>query len=132
MSTRYTAAIVGCGGIGHAHMEGYDQFDSIEVIGAVDPIETAREQYREAFGIPHAYASGEEMMKEIKPDIVSVCVWHLLHPDMTIAAAEGGAKAVICEKPMAIGVGDAERMIDACTATGTRLVISHQHRLTHG
>lgn len=132
MSRKYTAAIVGCGGIGHAHMEGYEQFDNIEVIGAVDPVETAREQYREAFGIPHAFESVETMMAEIKPDIVSVCVWHLLHPAMTIAAARGGAKAVICEKPMSIGVGDAEKMIEACNATGTKLVISHQRRFTPG
>ena len=90
MSAKYTAAIVGCGGIGHAHMEGYQQFDNIEVTGAVDPIETARQQYMDEFGIPNGYSSVGEMMADIKPDIVSVCVWHLLHPDMTISAARGG------------------------------------------
>ncbi len=132
MSTKYTAAIVGCGGIGHAHMEGYQPFDNIDVIGAVDPVETARRQYMDEFGIPNGYASVDAMMADIKPDIVSICVWHLLHPAMTISAARGGAKAVICEKPMAIGVGDAERMIEACDAAGTKLVISHQRRFTPG
>ena len=46
----------------------------------------------------------EEMLEKAKPDIVSVCTWHLLHPAPTIAAANAGVRAVICEKPMAIGM----------------------------
>ena len=53
-------------------------------------------------------------------------------PPPTIAAAKGGAKAVICEKPMAIGMGAADSMVDGCTENGTKLVISHQRRFTPG
>ena len=129
---RYTAAIVGCGSIGNAHMEGYTLIADIEVIAVCDPSLPARKTYMDEYGIGGEFESVAEMMAQAKPDIVSVCTWHLLHPAPTIAAAKGGAKAVICEKPMAIGMGAADSMVDGCTENGTKLVISHQRRFTPG
>ena len=129
---RYTAAIVGCGSIGNAHMEGYNLIDDIEVIAVCDPSLPARKTYMDVYGIEGEFESVAEMMAQAKPDIVSVCTWHLLHPAPTIAAAKGGAKAVICEKPMAIGMGAADSMVDGCAENGTKLVISHQRRFTPG
>ena len=135
MPAKYTAAIVGCGGIGQAHMEGYSLVDGVEVVAVADPVAEARARYVEEV-YPHlnlqGFESAEEMLAEARPDIVSVCTWHLLHPAPTIAAAAAGVKAVICEKPMAIGLGAADRMVDACEASGTRLVVSHQRRFTRG
>ncbi|MBI2504275.1 MAG: Gfo/Idh/MocA family oxidoreductase [Candidatus Latescibacteria bacterium] len=132
MSRKYTAAIVGCGSIGHAHMEGYRLVDEVEVVAVADPLEAGRRQYMKEYGIPQGYATVEELLAQAKPDLVSVCTWHLLHPAPTIAAARAGVKGVICEKPMAIGVGAANRMVEACQASGTKLVISHQRRFTPG
>lgn len=132
MSTQYKAAIVGCGSIGHAHMEGYQLVDEVEVVAVADPVPAARQRYIEQYGIPQQYDTVEEMLAQAQPDIVSVCTWHLLHPAPTIAAAQAGVKAVICEKPMAIGMEAADAMVDACAASGTKLVISHQRRFTPG
>ncbi|NKB66820.1 MAG: hypothetical protein GKR89_07160 [Candidatus Latescibacteria bacterium] len=131
MSAKYTAAIVGCGDIGHAHMAGYNLVDEVDVVAVVDPNEQARNQYAAEYGIGQSYATVEEML-QTPPDIVSVCTWHPLHPECTIAAARAGVKAVICEKPMAIGLGLADSMVEACAESGTKLVISHQRRFTLG
>lgn len=130
----YRAAIVGCGSIGHAHMDGYQLVDGVDVVAIADPVAEAREHYVEQYpdlGLQQ-YATVEQMLEQAKPDIVSVCTWHLLHPAPTIAAARAGVKAVICEKPMAIGIGAADSMVDVCAASGTKLVISHQRRFTPG
>ena len=132
MSKTYKVAIVGCGGIGHAHMDGYSRLDNVEVIAAVDPLEAARQTYIGHYDIPKGYASIEEMLEHEKPDIVSVCTWHLLHPAPTIAAAKAGVPGIICEKPMAIGMAAADSMVDACEASGSKLIISHQRRFTPG
>jgi predicted dehydrogenase len=134
MPAKYTAAIVGCGSIGHAHMDGYALVDDVDVVAVADPVAEARDNYLEEFEHLHlqAYDTVEAMLAEARPDIVSVCTWHLLHPAPTIAAATAGVKAVICEKPMAIGMADADAMVDACAASGTKLVISHQRRFTKG
>ena len=132
MSPKYTAAIIGCGSIGHAHMDGYNLVDEVEVIAVAYPVAAAREQYVQKYGKLQEYDTVERLLAEARPDIVSVCTWHGLHPQPTIAAAEAGVRAVICEKPMAIGMGAADSMIDACAASGTKLVVSHQRRFTPG
>ena len=132
MSKSYTAAIVGCGSIGHSHMQGYELVDDVEVIAVVDPLKPARYQYVEEYGIPQQYPTIEAMLEKARPDIVSVCTWHLLHPPQTIAVAQAGVKGIICEKPMAIGLGAADSMVQACRTSGTKLVIGHQRRFTPG
>ena len=116
-------------------MEGYALVDEVEVVAVADPVAEARDRYVEEV-YPHlnlqGFESTERMLAEARPDIVSVCTWHLLHPGPTIAAAEAGVKGVICEKPMAIGLGAADRMVEACEASGTKLVVSHQRRFTKG
>ena len=132
MSPRYSAAILGCGDIGHAHAEGYRLNPEVDIVAVVDPLEVARRQFQLEYGVEHAYASVEEMLDARTPDIVSVCTWHLLHAPLTIAAARAGARAVICEKPMAIGMGEVDAMISACDGAGAKLVIGHQRRFTPG
>lgn len=130
---RYKAAIVGCGGIAHAHMQGYSLVDSVEVVACVDPIPEARQMYMDDWGIPNSYATLEECANDAEPDIVSVCTWHLLHDPVTAEAATyPSIKAIICEKPMAIGMGRANRMVESCDANDVKLVISHQRRFTPG
>ena len=130
-SQRRTAAIVGCGDIAHHHVTGYQQ-EGVELVAFVDPLPVARDQFVAEYGTGKGYASLQEMFAEVKPDLVSVCAWHLLHAPLTIEAAAAGVQGIICEKPMAVGMAAADRMIEACEASGTRLAISHQRRFTLG
>ena len=128
----YRVGIIGCGSIARSHADGYLRVANAEMVAVADPHPVAREQFCEEFGIPNAYPSVEEMVQKENLHIVSVCTWHLLHPDCTVGAANGGVPGVICEKPMAIGLGEADRMLDACEKNGTKLVVSHQRRFTPG
>ena len=133
MSKKYKAAIVGCGSIGQAHMQGYERLDNVDVVAVVDPLEPARKMYMDEYGIPSGYATVGEMLEKSEPDIVSVCVWHLLHDTVTAEVAIGpSVKGIICEKPMAIGMGRADAMVDVCEANDVKLAISHQRRFTPG
>ncbi|MEC9293467.1 MAG: Gfo/Idh/MocA family oxidoreductase [Chloroflexota bacterium] len=133
MSKKYNAAIVGCGSIAQAHMQGYERLDNVDVVAVVDPLEPARKMYMDKYGIPNGYATVQEMLAKSEPDIVSVCVWHLLHDTVTAEVAIGpSVKGIICEKPMAIGMGRADAMVDICEANEVKLAISHQRRFTPG
>ena len=132
MADRYKLGIIGCGGMGHRHMKGYQMIEGIDFTAVADTHKDTREEFREEYGFERAYANYEEMLRVEELDLVSVCTWHLLHPPATIAAAEAKVKGIICEKPMAIGLGDADRMLSACEANGTKLVIGHQRRFTPG
>jgi predicted dehydrogenase len=65
---------------------------------------------------------GEEL------EIVSVCTWHGSHAPITIDACKAGLKGVLCEKPMATCLGDADGMLEAAAASGTKIAIGHQGR----
>jgi len=133
MSKQYKAAIVGCGSIGQAHMQGYQRLDNVDVVAVADPLEPARNMYMNDYGIPQGYATVAEMLEKAQPDIVSVCVWHLLHDTVTAEVAAGpSVEGIICEKPMAIGLGRADAMVDVCEANDVKLAISHQRRFTPG
>lgn len=62
-------------------------------------------------GIPRAYGSYEEMLADPDIDIVYNPLPNHLHVDYTLAAARNG-KHVLCEKPVALSLADAERLKD--------------------
>jgi predicted dehydrogenase len=132
MPKTYRVGIVGCGSIARSHASGYLRVENVQMVAAADPHPFAREYFCEEFGVQNAYASLEEMCKSESLDIVSICVWHLLHPDCTIDVSNLGVPGIICEKPMAVGLGEAERMLSVCQENGTKLVVSHQRRFTPG
>jgi predicted dehydrogenase len=68
------------------------------------------------------------MMAKERPDIVSVCSWDPMHAEMTIAASTFRPKAILCEKPMAVSLGEADAMVIACERNGVKLAIGHQRR----
>jgi len=133
MTNKYTVAVVGAGSISQAHMNGYNINDKdISVEAVVDPVENARKIFMDQYDIKKSYSSMEELFQDFIPDIVSICTWHALHHEQTIEAAKAGVKAIICEKPMSIGSGPAQSMLDACKENNVKLVISHQRRFTPG
>ena len=76
------------------------------------------------------YADWRELLEREELDIVSVATYANVHADPTVACAEAGVRAVLCEKPIAQSVPDAERMVAACADAGALLVINHQRRFT--
>ncbi|NUQ02231.1 MAG: Gfo/Idh/MocA family oxidoreductase, partial [Armatimonadetes bacterium] len=70
----------------------------------------------------------EELLAEQRPDLVVVATNGPSHAALTIAAAEAGARWVMCEKPMATSLRDARAMINSCAQHGTRLAINHTRR----
>ena len=136
MSER-TAAVIGCGkkqagkechAIGHAHGAGYAVGRPDAVLHAVDPDAENLARFGERFGVPEErrFRSTDELYASVVPEVVSVCTWPRLHHPQVIEAARAGAKAVICEKPIALDGSEAEEMLEACRNAGTRLAIAHQ------
>ncbi len=124
----YRVGIIGCGRIARFHVQGYQQVPQVKVVTGAEPEPTIREGFGHEFGLSALYADYREMLDKERPEIVSICTWPPLHAEMAIAAAEAGAKAIICEKPMAVSLGEADAMVAACGRAGTVLLVSHQRR----
>ena len=68
-------AIIGTGGIAHAHMRAYAQMEDVEIVAGSDLIPGKARAFLDEFGLTDAkdYENTQTMLDEIKPDAVSVC-----------------------------------------------------------
>jgi len=124
----YRVGIIGCGGISAAHANGYKAIANTHIVTAAEPNAERRAKFGENYGVSRLYEDYPQMLANEQLDIVSMCTWPGAHCDMTVAAAEHGVKGILCEKPMAFNLGQADKMIEACEKSGAKLVIGHQHR----
>lgn len=109
MSKKIKSAIVGTGFIGPAHLEALRRIPNIEVVALCEVnIELAREK-AELLGIPHAYTF-EDMLQNPEIDVVHICTPNFLHYSQSKAALLAG-KHVICEKPLATKIEEAEELV---------------------
>lgn len=126
---KYRVGIIGCGGIGGNYATAFQQLrDRVEVVAACDIIEEKVSAFVEQFEIPSAYTDMQQMLSKESLDIVGVTTHNREHVAPTIAAAQAGAKVILCEKPMALNMRDADRVVEACERSGTKLAIDHTMR----
>jgi predicted dehydrogenase len=71
----------------------------------------------------HQYAEPRALIADPDVDAVLITLPTALHAEVAIAALEGG-KHVLCEKPMAIRVGDCDRMLQAAERNGRTLMVA--------
>jgi predicted dehydrogenase len=126
--THYRVGVIGCGRISRFHVSGYRQVPEVAVVAGAEPVAAIREGFGQEFDVTALYADYHEMLAKEQLDLVSVCTWPPLHEEMVIAAAAAGVKGIICEKPMAVNLREADAMLAACERSGTRLVVNHQRR----
>lgn len=129
MKTRYRVALLGLGGISRAHLRGYlsaENADRVEIVAGADINEEARQRFAE---LGRTYADYRELLERERPDVVSICTWPPLHPEMVEAAAAVGVKGILCEKPMAVDLRGADRMVRAARTANVVLAVGHQRRL---
>jgi predicted dehydrogenase len=117
--------LIGCGNISRSHLRGYlavpDQA-TVTAVADVD-LETATERARQAGGA-QVFPSYERLLKEASVDAVDICLPHHLHADAIITAAKAG-KHILCEKPLCLTLGEAERIADAVSAAGVTVMCAH-------
>ena len=98
------------------------------MVAASDPESKQREKAQKRWRIPKVYSDFREMLREERFDMVSVCAPPRFHFPAVVAAAEAGVKAVLCEKPIALNLQEADEMIRVCRERGVKLAIGHQRR----
>ena len=114
--------LIGIGGMGNVHFNCYKKIDGMEIAVADIRVDMAKEKINNE-SIP-VYASYEEMIKAEKPDFVDICTPSYMHTDMAVKAMELDCH-VLCEKPMSISSGEAQRMIEAKEKYGKLLMTAH-------
>jgi predicted dehydrogenase len=140
----FTAAVIGLGNIGQGfdydcpdasrvltHASAFHYHSGFELVGGVDPDPAARRRFTGKFGKP-SFASVSEMWAAVSPDVVALCVPTPLHCAIFHETMAHKPKAAICEKPLAVTLGEGEAMVDAAKAAGSLLVVNYMRRFEPG
>lgn len=123
---KWKAAVIGCGGAGSQHADGYAQLPDVEFVGAadIDPEKSAALTARVG---GRAYASYEELILAEQPDLVSICTREYDHAQPALFALAHGCH-VLCEKLMAHELPAGEAMVEAASKYGKRLGMNYNYR----
>jgi predicted dehydrogenase len=121
----YRVGIVGAGFGVRVHLPAYVAHPGFEVVALASPHNAERVAAER--NIPHAFRSCEEMLQGCDLDVVSIAAPPFTHHADVLASLKAG-KHVVCEKPFALNVGEAEEMVAAAEQSGRATAVMHEFR----
>ena len=117
--------VAGCGHMGTSHAKAYHAMPEFEIVGVVSRGERSRRDLLDAVGADYPqFADYHEALAATKPDAVSINTYPDTHAAYALAAFEAGCH-VFLEKPVAVTVAEAERVVAAARQAGRKLVVGY-------
>lgn len=131
MSKTLRVGMIGCGEIAYsATAKSVQKAKNAEIVMAMDTVESVAQSFAETYEC-RATTDVDEVLKSDEVDAVVISAPHFLHEPLTLQAAEAG-KHVMCEKPIACTLEQADRMIEACRKANVQLAINLVSRFDAG
>lgn len=130
MKERFRFGIIGAGEIAVQTAKGIAEAPNAEIAVVVDIVEAVAANLAGQHGAEHT-TDLDALLRRPDVDAVYVAVPHYLHAPLTIRAAEAG-KHVLCEKPIATTLADADGMIQTCRRQAVRLGIAYHAQVDAG
>ena len=122
------AGVIGCGAMGKNHLETYGRIpEAVEVAALCDIREEALAEAGQRFPGARTAADFRELLEPGDLDLVSVATMPRTHCEIAVAALESGAH-VLCEKPFAMNVAEADRMLGTAERAGRLIQVGTNMR----
>lgn len=128
--------MLGCGFMGRTHSNAYNQVGHFFDIpfkpvlkacyGREQDLEVLK-KFQKAWGYESIETDWQKLIARDDIDIVDVVAPNFLHKDMVLAAAAAGKK-IICEKPFAMNLAEAQEMVEAVEKAGVPNMVSFNYR----
>ena len=127
MSKSIRVAIVGTGGMAHAHAGSLQKMRGVEVTAVAD-VDAARAQaFAAKFNVSRSYDNFTKLLAEAPVDAVINVTPDAFHAPLTLEAVAAG-KHVLCEKPLATNYADAKHMAVAAKKKGVVHMVNFSYR----
>jgi UDP-N-acetyl-2-amino-2-deoxyglucuronate dehydrogenase len=121
-------AVIGAGAIGDVHAQAIRSLpDRAALSLVVSTREATARRMAEAHGAGGYSTDYDAVLADPDIDAVSICTPSGSHADQAVAALQAGKHAII-EKPMAISLEAADRILAAERASGRKVAVVSQHR----
>ncbi len=124
-------ALIGCGRIATNHMKAAVN-NKLEIVGVCDVIAEKTEEILTKHNLQtekniKRYTDYKEMLKTEKPELVSIATESGNHAEIALYCIKHGVNVII-EKPMAMSIEDADKIIEASQKYGVKVSACHQNR----
>ena len=104
-------AIIGPGEIAHTFATGLKQLPEAKLHAVGSTSLERAEKFAEKFKVPKAYGDYSKLIEDDEIDVVYISTVNMNHRDCVMACLDAG-KAVLCEKPIGMNVGETEEMFN--------------------
>ena len=126
----FSVGFIGAGGIARSHTDALKQIDNVKFASFCDIVEERARSYCEEYG-GRPYTDFNKMFEKEDLDAVYVCLPPFAHTNEVELAAEKGINVFI-QKPIALDMDLAKRMVDAVEKAGVKSQVGYQLRFGNG
>jgi len=120
-------AIFGTGFWSRFQLAGWREVGGVECVALYNRTRAKAEALAEAFGVPRVYDDPEALLESERLDFIDIITSVETH-DRFVRMAAARRLPVICQKPMATSIEEAEGMVEACRAAGVPFFIHENWR----
>lgn len=119
--------IIGVGGMGGGHCKAVDGLEETQLVAVADVNESVAREVGEKYGAK-PFTDYKDLIDNGGVEAVAIVTPHFSHPPIAEYAASRGLH-VLSEKPLAVTVKSAQKMVSACEKAGVLLGVMFQQRL---
>jgi len=127
LNQRLGVCVVGAGERGTQHAHAWSKIGSVDLISVADVNPLRARRLAKDLKFKFWSTDFESAILREGVNVVSICTPAFYHPEIAIFAASHG-KHILCEKPIALTIEDAERMIHTARTNKVKLCIGFQRR----
>lgn len=118
---------------GHAIHKAFYEIPGVELAALADPVAEPRAERAAEIGNPRQYDDYRDMLAAESPDLVAICPHHFTHHGRWLLdVIESGARGIYIEKPITASLDEADAVLEAADAAGTKIAVAHQNRYRPG
>ena len=119
--------VIGAGLFGENHALVYSRLPGVELIAVCDQNEARAKEIAERYGARRHETDYQKVLADPKITAVSIATPDFAHAEIALAAAQAG-KHILCEKPLATTVEEAQAIVDAAAKAGVTLMVDFHNR----
>src|ERR1700731_4246847 len=123
-------AIVGCGKIADSHAAQIQRIEGCEIVGVCDRELLMAKQLFERFPIKRYFTDINELLSEVRPDVVHITTPPEGHFEIAKLCLEQGCHVYV-EKPFTVYAEQAQRLVDIADEKGVKLTAGHNDQFSH-
>jgi len=131
---KFRVAIAGCHRMlqsqlaGHNFASAFAAVPETEIVAVYDRDAETRGDFVRCWGEMTAYDDYERMLQEVQPDLLCIATRQTLHADQIEQAVAAGVRGILCDKPLATSMLEADRIVSACREKQVALIFALDRR----